>query len=151
MHLKTPSLLLLISMSVNAPSSTLAASGKTSSPTPLALSAQNSEALKRLHQQLIEAENRHDIAAVKSFVWVSPSTLFVAKTATAAEGNWAGFWGSDVVLQHLDDLYKAGPFHIEPDYDKERSSRSAATWPRPMCRSASRSPMPDKTQCRSRS
>ena len=120
MHLKTPSLLLLISMSVNAPSSTLAASGKTSSPTPLALSAQDSEALKRLYQQLIEAENRHDIAAVKSFVWVSPSTLFVAKTATAAEGNWAGFWGSDVVLQHLDDLYKAGPFHIEPDYDKEK-------------------------------
>jgi hypothetical protein len=24
------------------------------------------------------------------------------------------------VLQHLDDLYKAGPFHIEPDYDKEK-------------------------------
>src|SRR5215813_6998367 len=118
MHLKTPSLLLLIATS--APSSTLAASTKTSSPTPFALSAQDSEALKRLYQQLIEAENRHDIAAVKSFVWVSPSTLFVAKTASAAEGNWAGFWGSDVVLQHLDDLYKAGPFHIEPAYDKEK-------------------------------
>ena len=120
MHLKTPSLLLLIAMSANAPSATLAASGKTSSPTPLALSAQDREALKSLYEQLIDAENRHDIAAVKSLVWVSPSTLFVAKTATAAEGNWAGFWGSDVVLQHLDDLYKAGPFHIAPDYDKEK-------------------------------
>jgi hypothetical protein len=120
MHLKTPSLLLLIAMSVNTPTATLAASGKTSSPTSLTLSAQESEALKTLYRQLIEAENRHDIAAVKSFVWVSPNTLFVAKTATAAEGNWAGFWGSDVVLQHLDDLYKAGPFHIEPDYDKEK-------------------------------
>ena len=44
----------------------------------------------------------------------------VAKTATAKEGNWAGFWGADVVLQHLDDLYKAGPFRIDPDYDKEK-------------------------------
>ena len=120
MYLKTPSLLLLITMSANAPSAPLAAPGKTSSPTPLALSAQDREALKSLYEQLIDAENRHDIAAVKSLVWVSPSTLFVAKTATAAEGNWAGFWGSDVVLQHLDDLYKAGPFHIEPDYDKEK-------------------------------
>jgi hypothetical protein len=42
------------------------------------------------------------------------------RTATAAEGNWAGFWGADVVLQHLDELYKAGPFRIDPDYDKEK-------------------------------
>jgi hypothetical protein len=32
-------------------------------------------------------------------VWTSPSTLFVAKTATAAEGNWAGFWGTGTVMQ----------------------------------------------------
>ena len=76
--------------------------------------------IRGLYKQLIDAENRHDIAAVRSFVWISPNTLFVAKTATAAEGNWAGFWGTDVVLNHLDDLYKAGPFKIEPDYDKEK-------------------------------
>src|SRR5262252_7434824 len=46
--------------------------------------------------------------------------LIVAETATEAEGNWAGFWGTEIVLQHLDDLYKAGPFHIEPDYDREK-------------------------------
>jgi hypothetical protein len=69
---------------------------------------------------LIDAENRHDIAAVKPMVWNSRDALFVAKTATPEEGNWAGFWGTDVVLQHLDDLYKAGPFRIDPDYSKEK-------------------------------
>jgi hypothetical protein len=33
-------------------------------------------------------------AEVRTMVWDSPSTLFVAKTATPAEGNWAGFWGT---------------------------------------------------------
>jgi hypothetical protein len=76
--------------------------------------------IKRLYRELIDAENRHDIAAVRRLVWVSPSALFVAKTATPAEGNWAGFWGTEVVLQHFDDLYNAGPFRIDPDYDKEK-------------------------------
>jgi hypothetical protein len=85
-----------------------------------AIGARDEAELRALYRQLIEAEDRHDIAAVRRLVWVSPNALFVAKTATAAEGNWAGFWGTEVVLQHLDDLYKAGPFHIEPDYDKEK-------------------------------
>jgi hypothetical protein len=87
-------------------------------PTPLTEATMNE--LRGLYKRLIDAENRHDVAAVRSFVWASPNTLFVAKTATAAEGNWAGFWGADVVLNHLDDLYKAGPFEIEPEYDKEK-------------------------------
>jgi hypothetical protein len=87
-------------------------------PTPLTEATMNE--LRGLYKRLIDAENRHDVAAVRSFVWVSPNTLFVAKTAMAAEGNWAGFWGTDVVLNHLDDLYKAGPFEIEPEYDKEK-------------------------------
>ena len=41
-------------------------------------------------------------------VWKSPSALFVAKTATPAEGNWAGFWGTDVVVTHIGDLFSAG-------------------------------------------
>jgi hypothetical protein len=49
---------------------------------------------------------------------VSPNALFVAKTATPAEGNWAGFWGTEVVLSHLGELYNAGSFHIEPDYER---------------------------------
>jgi len=89
-------------------------------PSPMPLSEATRTELRGLYKQLIDAENRHDVAAVRPLVWVSPDTLFVAKTATAAEGNWAGFWGTDVVLQHLDDLYKAGSFRIEPDYDKEK-------------------------------
>jgi len=76
--------------------------------------------ISALYRKLIEAENRHDVAAVRTMVWNSPSTLFVAKTATAAQGNWAGFWGIDVVLEHLGDLYKAGPFRIDPDFSKEK-------------------------------
>jgi hypothetical protein len=75
--------------------------------------------LKKLYKQLIDAENRHDLEAVRPLLWTSPSMLFVAKTATPTEGNWAGFWGTDVVLQHLRDLYR-GPFVMEPDYGKEK-------------------------------
>src|SRR5262252_6329400 len=89
-------------------------------PQAVPLSEATSSEIRTLYRELIDAENRHDIAAVRRFVWNSPNALFVAKTATAAEGNWAGFWGTEVVLQHLDELYKAGPFRIDPDYDKER-------------------------------
>lgn len=73
-----------------------------------------------LYHRLIEAENRHDLAAVRPFLWDSPSTLFVAKTATAAEGNWAGFWGTDVVMQHFHDLYQ-NTFVMAPDYAKVKT------------------------------
>jgi SnoaL-like domain len=76
------------------------------------------DGVRTLFKQLIDAENRHDLSAVRPLVWVSPNALFVAKTATPAEGNWAGFWGTEVVLSHLGELYDAGPFHIEPDYDR---------------------------------
>ena len=56
----------------------------------------------------------------RSRPWQSPSALFVAKTATPAEGNWAGFWGTETVLAHLGDLYKAGRFRIDPDYSGEK-------------------------------
>ena len=76
--------------------------------------------IKTLYRRLIGAENRHDLAEVRTMVWDSPSTLFVAKTATAAEGNWAGFWGIDLVMQHFAEIYEAGTFQIDPDYDKEK-------------------------------
>jgi len=76
--------------------------------------------IQALYRKLIEAENRHDLTEVRTMVWNSPSALFVAKTATPAEGNWAGFWGSDIVAEHIGDLFKAGPFTIDPDYDKEK-------------------------------
>jgi hypothetical protein len=116
---KTLTPLLLVALLASAPST---ASDSTSGAATTAKSpgAHDLDELRALYRRLIDAENRHDIEAVRPMVWVSPNTLFVAKTATAAEGNWAGFWGTEVVLQHLDDLYKAGPFRIEPDYDKER-------------------------------
>jgi hypothetical protein len=89
-------------------------------PRAARLSEAASSEIHGLYRELIDAENRHDIAAVRRFVWNSPNALFVAKTATAAEGNWAGFWGTEVVLAHLDELYKAGPFRIDPDYAKEK-------------------------------
>lgn len=76
------------------------------------------DGVRAFFNQLIDAENRHDLSAVRSLVWVSPNALFVAKTATAAEGNWGGFWGTEVVLSHLGELYNAGSFHIEPDYER---------------------------------
>jgi hypothetical protein len=45
---------------------------------------------------LIDAENKHDLAAVKTMVWNSTSTLFVAK----APVGWHGHWGIDDVMQH---------------------------------------------------
>ena len=74
----------------------------------------------RLYRTLIDAENRHDLSAVRQMVWRSPDTLFVAKTATPAEGNWAGFWGADVVMQHFADLY-AGTFVMAPHYDRVKT------------------------------
>jgi hypothetical protein len=71
--------------------------------------------IDRLYRKLIDAENRHDLAEVRTMVWDSPSTLFVAKTATVAEGNWAGFWGVGVVIEHFHDLYQ-GTFVMDPDY-----------------------------------
>jgi ketosteroid isomerase-like protein len=84
------------------------------------LDQQTLREIQALSQHLIEAENRKDFDAVKQTVCNSPSALFVAKTATAAEGNWAGFWGHDVVVQHLHDVIFGGPFHMEPDYSKAK-------------------------------
>jgi hypothetical protein len=78
--------------------------------------------VQALNKQLIDSENSKDFTTVSGMVWDSPSALFVAKTATAAEGNWAGFWGHDVVVQHLHDVLFGGPFHIEPDYSKAKAA-----------------------------
>ena len=79
-----------------------------------------------LYRTLIEAENSHDIEKVRAMVWDSPEALFVAKTKTVAEGNWAGFWGKEVVVAHLQDLF-AGTFRIDPDYSKEKIALLAPT------------------------
>lgn len=73
------------------------------------------EVVKRIYKQLIDAENSHDLDAVRTLVWNSPSTLFVAK----APVGWHGYWGIDDVMQHLHDMYQQ-PFRIDPSYAEER-------------------------------
>jgi len=84
------------------------------------LSSNTLDDLRMLYRQLILAENRHDTAFIRALVWKNPSALLVAKTATLAEGNWAGFWGPDIVVSHIGSLFKAGSFRIDPDFAKER-------------------------------
>jgi hypothetical protein len=86
---------------------------------PITISASTEQELRAIYKRLIDAENAHDIEAVKGFVWKSPSALFVAKTKTAAEGNWAGFWGDDVVVSHINELFQ-GTFVMSPDYSREK-------------------------------
>jgi hypothetical protein len=71
--------------------------------------------VEALYKQLTDAENAHDSAAVERLVWKSPNALLVSKTATAGEGNWAGVWGDQVVVQHLHDLLQ-GTFHLDSNY-----------------------------------
>jgi hypothetical protein len=96
------------------------ASGQTAATYVDPLDPATIKEIDALYHRLIEAENRHDLADVRTMVWDSPSTLFVAKTATPAEGNWAGFWGIDVVMQHFSDLY-AGTFEMKPDFSRVKT------------------------------
>jgi hypothetical protein len=82
--------------------------------------------MREPYANLIEAENLHDIERVRGMVWESPEALFVAKTNTAAEGNWEGFWGKEVVVEHLQKLF-VGTFQIDPDYSKEKIALLAPT------------------------
>jgi hypothetical protein len=81
----------------------------------------DADGLKTLYGQLIDAENAHDVDGVRKILWDSPAALFVAKTKTPAEGGWAGFWGTDVVMQHFHDILTGSTFHIEPDYSAEKT------------------------------
>jgi ketosteroid isomerase-like protein len=71
--------------------------------------------IRDIYKNLIDAENRHDLPAVRELVWNSPSTLFVAK----APVGWHGYWGIEDVMQHLHDMYQQ-PFRIAPIYEEER-------------------------------
>ena len=75
----------------------------------------NRQEVKVIYKELIDAENNHDLPAVREFVWNSPSTLFVAK----APVGWHGYWGIDGVMQHLHDMYQQ-PFRIDPIYEEEK-------------------------------
>jgi ketosteroid isomerase-like protein len=75
----------------------------------------NEREIKRIYKQLIDAEDRHDLPAVRALVWNSRATLFVAK----APLGWHGYWGIDDVMQHLHDMYQQ-PFRIDPIYEEEK-------------------------------
>jgi hypothetical protein len=75
----------------------------------------NEREIKRIFKQLIDAEDKHDLTAVRALVWNSPSMLFVAK----APLGWHGYWGMDDVIQHLHDMYQQ-PFRIDPIYEEEK-------------------------------
>jgi hypothetical protein len=94
--------------------------GQTAPPYDEPLDAKTLRDVQALYRRLIDAEDIKDLATVRDIVWKSPSALFVAKTATAAEGNWAGFWGYEVVVQHIHDISE-GPFRIEPDYARVKT------------------------------
>ena len=66
----------------------------------------------------MELANRHDFKALHGMFWQSPSTLLVAKSAIASEGNWAGFWGNETIDQELHDIGTSGPVVLELDYSK---------------------------------
>jgi len=75
--------------------------------------------------RLIDAENAHDLPAVRRLFVDSPTALLVAKTRTAQEGNWAGFWGTDTAVSHIGDLF-GGVFVITPDFSRERATLLAS-------------------------
>jgi len=77
--------------------------------------ADKEQEIKRIYKQLIDAENKHDLPAVRELVWNSPSTQFVAK----APVGWHGYWGIHDVMQHLHDMYQQ-PFRIDPIYEEEK-------------------------------
>jgi hypothetical protein len=82
---------------------------------PSAAQTTNERDLKRIYRQLIDAEDKHDLTAIRALVWNSPSTLFVAK----APLGWHGYWGIDDVMQHLHDMYQQS-FRIDPIYEEEK-------------------------------
>jgi hypothetical protein len=67
---------------------------------------------------LIDLANKHDIDGIHAMFWQSSSALLVAKSAIASEGEWAGFWGNDVIDQKLRDIANSGPVVLTPDLSK---------------------------------
>jgi len=101
-----------------------ALSAATSAAVPVArkdpLDTSTLSAIKSQFSQLMEFANRHDIKAIHGMFWQSPSALLVAKSAVTSEGNWAGFWGNDVIDRKLQDIAASGPVVLTPDLSKLR-------------------------------
>ena len=64
-----------------------------------------------MYRRLIDAENRHDLKAVRPFLWTSPAMLFVAKTLTpwrmgSIGPGWPGALISSAVFHDLSRQYR---------------------------------------------
>ena len=68
------------------------------------LSDRTLDDLKVLYRKLIDAENVHDLAAVKSMLLASPVSLFISRTEPVSKGDWGGYWGTDSIVQHFGAL-----------------------------------------------
>jgi hypothetical protein len=79
------------------------------------LDAQTLSTIGSRFSTLMELANRHDLQALNTMFWQSPSVLLVAKSAMPSEGNWAGFWGNAAVNQKLHDIATSGPVVLTPD------------------------------------
>jgi ketosteroid isomerase-like protein len=79
------------------------------------IGSKDAETLRSLFKDLIEAENRHDLKAVRSFLVASPDSLFISKTEPLTKGDWGPYWGAEQVMGHFQSLYKS-VFRIDPDY-----------------------------------
>jgi hypothetical protein len=82
------------------------------------LDAVTLNAIRLQFGRLMEFANNHDFKALHEMFWQSPSTLLVAKSAVASEGNWAGFWGNEAIDQKLHDIGSSGPVVLAPDFAK---------------------------------
>lgn len=82
------------------------------------LSTTDSKQIKLQFSRLMDFANQHDFKRLDAMFWQSPSALLVAKSAIAAEGNWAGYWGNDAIDEKLHDIGTSGPVVLEPDYNK---------------------------------
>jgi hypothetical protein len=82
------------------------------------LDAESLNTIRSQFGRLMELANKHDFKSLHGMFWQSPSTLLVAKSAIASEGNWAGVWGNEAIDQKLHDIGSSGPVVLEPDYSK---------------------------------
>jgi hypothetical protein len=110
--------ILLATLTATALSISVAAAAPAVSKEPL--DAATLVTIKSKFGRLMKLANNHDFKALHDMFWQSPSTLLVAKSAIASEGNWAGFWGNEAIDQKLHDIGSSGPVVLEPDYSKLR-------------------------------
>ncbi|HTZ78770.1 MAG TPA: hypothetical protein VMC10_12710 [Stellaceae bacterium] len=82
------------------------------------LDARTLDTLRSQFGTLMELANRHDLKAIHQMFWQSPSALLVAKGASPAEGNWAGYWGNEAIDRKLHDIAVSGPVVLAPDLGK---------------------------------